>query len=104
MERRQQLKNVAFGGEWSEAIPLREDVRRALDVLEMAVLASADQDPCENDVLEAVDALTSRIARGESMAKSWRDAGRVQDQGLRRAALDKVLRTIRSGVGLAAKG
>lgn len=104
MERRQQLRNVAFGGDWSEQIPIREDLRAALDTLEMAVLASADEDPCEGAILTAVDALCRGVAKGDRMARSWREASAIHDQGLRYAALDRVFKNIRSGVGLAAQG
>lgn len=36
------------------------------------------------------------------MAASWRKAGRIADQGLRRRALEQTLKNIRSGIGRAA--
>lgn len=104
MERRGQLRNVAFGGDWSEQIPIREEVRSAINELEVAVLASADEDPNGEAILTVVDALCARVARGDRMAASWREAGSIQNQGLRYAALARVFRNIKSGIGDATQG
>ncbi len=102
MERRDQLKNVAFGGDWSEQIIVREDVAACLATVERAVCESHVLDPCREDVLAALNFLCSRIARGGIMAESWRKAGVIVDQGLRRRALEQAMKNIRSGIGRAA--
>lgn len=102
MERRDQLKNIAFGGDWSEQILVRERVNAALSILATAAVESCDTDPCAEDVLVELDYLCGRIARGEHMAASWRKGGAIREQGARRAALDQVLKTIQSGIGKAA--
>lgn len=104
MERRDQLKNVAFGGDWSEQIPDRERTLDALAALTKAVNECQDHDPCASYVLIEVDHLCARIARGNRMATSWRKAGTVAEPGVRRSMLAQVLKTISSGVGHAGKG
>ncbi len=101
MERRDQLKNVAFGGDWSEQIPDRERIAEAVGALTRAVKECQDHDPCASHVLIDVDYLCARIARGNRMAASWRQAGALPEPGVRRSILTQVLKTIRSGVGQA---
>lgn len=45
MERRQQLGNVAFGGDWSEAIMPREEVQAAIRTITHAVDICMEEDP-----------------------------------------------------------
>mgnify|MGYP006954719232 FL=1 len=102
MERKDQLKNVSFGGDWSEQIVVRENVAACLATAERAVRNSCRKDPCHEEALAAVDFLCAQVARGGIMAASWRKAGRIADQGLRRRALEQTLKNIRSGIGRAA--
>ena len=102
MERKDQLKNVAFGGDWSEQIVVRERVAACLATAERAVRESHVLDPCREDVLAAIGFLCSRIARGGIIAESWSKAGGIADQGLRRRALEQAMKNIRSGIGRAA--
>lgn len=102
MERERQLTNVAFGGDWSDLVLVRERLQGALAVLEAAVEDSAEQDAGRPEVLAAVHLLTERIARGELMAESWAKAAKIFDQGERARQLGLVLDRIRSGSGRAA--
>ncbi|WP_417548567.1 hypothetical protein [Marinobacter segnicrescens] len=99
MERRDQLRNVAFGGDWSEQIPDRERIVEALAALTRAVNECQDHDPCASNVLIEVDHLCAQIARGTRMAASWRKAGAVPEPGVRQSMLAQILKTIRSGIG-----
>jgi hypothetical protein len=100
MERKKQLGNVAFGGDWSEQILTRERTQQAFSVLLQAVEDAADEDAGRDDVVAEVEYLCSRIARGELMLKSWQASARQFNQVERKKALARVLQTIRSGVGV----
>ncbi|MDT8853561.1 hypothetical protein RNZ50_00645 [Paracoccaceae bacterium Fryx2] len=101
MDRKTQLANVAFGGDWAEQIEPREAVASALHTLQRGGAAATDRDPRSPAVLVAVDFLCGRIARGHLMAQSWRAAADLADQGQRQKALEAVLRTISCGLGAA---
>lgn len=99
MDRKKQLANVAFGGDWAEQIEPREAVASALQTLQESVAESADHDPRRPAVLVAVDFLCGRIARGHMMAQSWRAAAGIADQWQRHQALGVVFRNIHKGLG-----
>ena len=100
MEREQQLKNVAFGGDWSDQILVRERVQGALALLGGAVDDCAEVDAARAEVLVALQFLCGRIARGELMEASWRKAAAVFHQEERHRQLAIVLGRIKSGAGV----
>lgn len=102
MDRKKQLSNVAFGGDWSEGIAPREDMQRALSALEMAVRLSHLRDPLTTDNLQCLRLLTDRVARGPMLMAAFERAARLPDARIRRAELDRALRNIRRVVGQAA--
>lgn len=103
MDRTGQLKNVAFGGDWSEAIVPREDVQRAMETLRLAVAYSEYEDPLTVEVRAAL-LVFGRFARGDMLAAAFEKGSRLTNPGLRRAELQRVLQTIASVVGVARTG
>ena len=54
MERKHQLSNVAFGGDWTEAIVPLEQLTLDLNCLHKAVEDAEDSDPLAPDVVAAL--------------------------------------------------
>ena len=99
MERKRQLSNVAFGGDWSEGIEPAEQIADALTCLERTVDAARVQNPLNARSLGALEFLTAEIARGHLQKEAFLRAGRIQHPELRQAELRRVLRSIKSLLG-----
>ncbi|SMO59756.1 hypothetical protein SAMN06265173_1077 [Thalassovita litoralis] len=102
MDRKQQLSNVAFGGDWSEAVEPGERTALCLLRLAEAVRNCQEEDPATPDVLEALDWLAARISRGALLRSAFLKAAQHPIPELRQSELWRTLRTIRSLVGEAA--
>lgn len=102
MERKHQLSNVAFGGDWAEAIVPLEQLTTDLNCLHKAVEDAEDSDPLTPDVVVALERLTGVIARGDMQRAAFMRAGRIEDPYTRSEALRKTYTAIRSLVGVAA--
>lgn len=99
MERKRQLSNVAFGGDWSEGIEPAEQIAAALLTLEQAVERARNQNPLTSSVLQALNVLTDQIARGEMQRAAFVGAAKIPHPEIRLAELRRVLKAIRSLVG-----
>jgi hypothetical protein len=98
MERKRQLANVAFGGDWSEAIVPREQIQSAMQVLRLAVRYCQDVDPRTAEVNEAL-AHIRRKTRGDLLADAFLKAAGIENRDVRLAELQRVLLIIASAVG-----
>lgn len=96
VDRRRQLGNVSFGGDWSEAIVLREEIASAMAVLGRAVGDCIESDPRTPEAEAALALVCSRIARGPMLAAAWHRAAGLRAPGLRAAEMHRVLRIIAS--------
>lgn len=103
MERKRQLANVAFGGDWSEAIVPRERVQAAVQTLRLAVRYCREVDPRTDEVADAL-ALVRRMTRGDILADAFLKAGGIENMGVRHSELQRVLQIIASAVGVAGNG
>ena len=103
MERKHQLSNVAFGGEWAEAIVPLEQLTSDLNYLRKAVEGAEDHDPLTPDVIAALERLTDVIARGDMQRAAFIRAGKIKDPYARTEALQRTYAAIRSLVGVAAR-
>lgn len=101
MDRRGQLGNVSFGGDWSEAIVTREEIAGAMAVLGRAVAGCIETDPRTPETEAALALVCGRVARGAMLAAAWRRAAGQREPGLRAAEMHRVLRTIAGVVGVA---
>ena len=99
MERKRQLSNVAFGGDWSEGIEPAERIADALACLERAVDAARERNPLSSKSLAALDFVTGEIARGHLQKEAFLRAGRLPHPELRQEELKRVLRSIKSLIG-----
>lgn len=102
MERKRQLSNVAFGGDWSEGIEPAERIADALACLERAVDAAKVRNPLNALTLGALEFVTTEIVRGHLLKEAFLRAGRIQHPELRQAELRRGLKVIKSLVGKAA--
>lgn len=80
MERKDQLRNVAFGGAWSEQIAGREALAVAIDTLDEAATCADMIDPRRQpSVIEALDEATADHPKGQLLRDAWmRAAGRSE--------------------------
>lgn len=102
MERKRQLSNVAFGGDWSEAIVPREQVQSAMQTLRLAVRYCREVDPRSDEVKEAL-VWVRRMARGDVLADAFLRAGGIENMDVRQGEMQRLLQTIASTVGLAGR-
>ncbi len=100
MERKRQLANVAFGGDWSEAIVPREQLQVAMQTLRLAVRYCREADPRSAEVSDAL-VLIRRMARGDILAEAFLKAGGVENMDVRHSEMQRVLMIIASTVGIA---
>ncbi len=99
MERDQQLRNVAFGGAWSEQIAGREAVQAALAMIEGAAARTADEDLRNDPIMaEALALAVKSHPKGKDLAASWtRALGRPRPDE-RAAELERIARLLRLAV------
>ena len=71
MDRKQQLRNVAFGGAWSEQIAGREAIAAAIETLKRAAGGAARRDPRTPEVSAALDLLCKNHPKGEILRDAW---------------------------------
>ena len=72
MDRKQQLRNVAFGGAWSEQIAGREAIDAAIETLKRAAGGAARRDPRTAEVSAALDLLCKNHPKGDILRDAWR--------------------------------
>lgn len=72
MDRKAQLRNVSFGGAWSEQIAGREELQTAIARLRAAAEAAADEDPRDDSTVSAALDLASRAhPKGALLRLTW---------------------------------
>lgn len=101
MDRKSQLRNVAFGGDWSEAIEPRERMAAALDLLDAAVHRTVEEDlRLVPDVTEALAVACKRAPKSAEHASAWRKALAFPDPSMRSQELGRLAALIRAAVGV----
>jgi hypothetical protein len=99
MDRRDQLKNVAFGGAWSDQIPGRETLARAIKTVVVAPERAAEEDLREDIELgEAVVTCCLAHPKGEGLRRSWERALEMPDPGQRQTEMARVARILETWV------
>ena len=100
MDRKGQLRNVAFGGAWSEQIAGNEALAAAMARVEAAVRDTADEDLRDDHALtEAVAIVCGAHPKGDLLRQSWDRTLAVSVPALRAAELRRIAVTIRAGLG-----
>jgi|GEM_PF-224465 len=100
MEKKNQLSNVAFGGNWSEEILVNEELRAVLDVIAQAVTHCASRDVEDEALLNAMLYVRKNIEKGPMLCRAFFKAIRIENQGLRYSQVSKVEYQIRMWAGV----
>lgn len=99
MERKQQLRNVAFGGAWSEQIAGREAVVAAIRTLRRAAAAAACRDPRRVEVNAALDLLCEHHPKGALLRKAWQRGATAEPAARRIRELGRIAALLAAGHG-----
>lgn len=98
MKRKDQLRNVAFGGAWSETIAGLEELRDALSMLRRSARGSWEDDPREDpDVTGALDLAVKDHPKGEMLRKAWYRAAALPEPGRRVVELLRISSLLEEG-------
>jgi hypothetical protein len=98
-ERKKQLSNVAFGGNWSEDLVDIDRLNRILSVIERAARDCASQDVRSRQLEKALDEISQTIEKGPQLARRFMRALAELNPSLRHMEASKVARIIRRSVG-----
>ena len=101
MEKKKQLANVAFGGNWSEEILIQDELRKVLDVIAHAVTHCADRDVEDEALLNAMLYIRKNVEKGPMLCTAFFRAIRIENQGLRYKEACKAEHMIRQWAGWA---
>ena len=102
MEKKKQLSNVAFGGNWSEEILVNDELNAVLDVIAQAVTHCAQRDVEDEALHRAMLYIRKNVEKGPMLCAAFFRALRIENQGLRYTETCKVEYMIRQWAGLAA--
>lgn len=98
MDRKDQLRNVAFGGAWSEQIAGREALQRALLDLKVAAQKAGDHDPrLDLDLLDAVNCASKDHPKGDLLRQAWMRACALKEPGVRIRELRRIANLLAEG-------
>lgn len=99
MDRSGQLRNVAFGGAWSEQIAGRERLAEALARLREAAQAADLEDlRIDRDLPAALDLACAAHPKGLLLQLAWTKAADLTDPGTRQAELLRIARLLEDAV------
>ncbi len=99
MDRKQQLRNVAFGGAWSEQIAGREVIAAAIETLRRAAAGSARRDPRTPEVGAALDLLCKNHPKGDILRDAWRRGATWEPAPRRIRELARIAELLAAGHG-----
>ena len=99
MDKKTQLANVAFGGNWSEQLLRDDELHQVLDVIATAVTQSLDRDVEDEALLNAMLYIRKNVEKGPLLCAAFFKALRIENQGLRYDKLCKVEYMIRTWAG-----
>ena len=100
VERKDQLGNVAFGGNWSEEILTNERLASVLDCVEAAAVECADRDVEDEEFLAAMLYVRKEIEKGPMLCGAFFKALRTENPGLRQVEAVRVAKMIRGWAGM----
>lgn len=85
------MSNVAFGGEWSEAIAPQEAMLLALEALRLAVDRTANQDlRLDGELGAALSLALDRHPKGDLLRQAWIRALAIPNPGVREQEVRRV--------------
>jgi len=94
-----QLKNVAFGGSWSEDILRVSELETALNVIANAAYTCTEIDVRTDELNDALGFVASKIEKGPQLKAQFLKAVVIEDQDARSCATQHVLRQMQSWAG-----
>ncbi|MCY4207585.1 MAG: hypothetical protein OXD29_06500 [Roseovarius sp.] len=93
---KKQLRNVAFGGNWSEDIPAEEELRRAINVMEKTAKECAERDGRNEELMEAIHHIRRNMGNRQGLCESFLRALSNENPNLRRMEAKRIARLIRN--------
>mgnify|MGYP001043569268 CR=1 FL=1 len=100
VEKKNQLGNVAFGGNWSEEILVNEELRLILDVIDKAVEDCTERDVEDEALLQAMLYVRKNVEKGPMLCAAFFKAIRIENQGLRQEQVREVVNMIKLWAGV----
>ncbi len=100
MERKDQLSNVAFGGNWSEEILVSEELREKLNTIEVAVSECMDRDVETETLHRALLYVRENVEKGPMLSEAFFRGLKVESQILRQRELERVFEMILDWAGV----
>jgi hypothetical protein len=94
-----QLKNVAFGGSWSEEILRVSELEAALNVIANAAGDCTEMDVRTDELKDAWSFVASKIEKGSQLKVQFLKAVVIEDQDARSCAAQTVLQQMQSWAG-----
>jgi hypothetical protein len=94
-----QLKNVAFGGSWSEEILRVSELEAALEIIAKAACDCTEIDVRTDALKEALSFVASKIEKGPQLKAQFIKAVVIEDQEARSCAAQQVLQQMQSWAG-----
>ncbi len=95
MDKKKQLKNVAFGGDWSEKTLADYEREIFLDKLRRAYQQSMTGELKYRELQEISTYIRKNVEKGDLLAKSFEEKIRIKDPYQRKTALLKVINVIK---------
>ncbi len=100
MDKKKQLGNVAFGGNWSEEILIMDELHSILDVIDKAVDDCMDRDVEGEDLHQAMLYVRKNVEKGPMLCVAFFKALKIENQSLRQERLQEVGNRIRMWAGV----
>jgi len=100
MDKKKQLANVAFGGNWSEEILRLEDLRTILGVIDKAVEDCMARDVEDEGLHQAMLYIRKNVEKGPMLCEAFFKALKIKNQNLRHQRLQEVGNMIRMWAGV----
>ncbi len=91
MDKKKQLKNVAFGGDWSEKTLADYEREVFLDKLRRSYQQSMTGELKDRELQEISTYIRENIEKGDLLAKSFEEKIRIKDPHQKKIALLKVI-------------
>lgn len=99
MDRKSQLRNVSFGGAWSEQITGTEELSAAMNTLEAAISRTSDMDLRQCQITEdALRMVTEAHPKGVLLIEAWGRALGLSAAHHRMAEITRICRALRAGL------
>lgn len=100
MDKKKQLSNVAFGGNWSEQILAADELKLELDIIAQAVTQCTSRNVEDEALHRALLYIHKNVEKGPMLYAAFFKALRIENQGLRYREVSKVEHMIRQWAGV----